>query len=174
MKRFAFPILFALTLILTACAPLQVDTVPSTPVPTTVSNLVSTPTDDPAFIATLFPNAVGNNESTRIDGQGAVVFEVTPLNLGTPANTLDFDVAMNTHSVDLSMDLAELSTLTTDTGITIPATKWDATPGGHHVSGTLIFPAMQDGKSILEGTSKLTLTIINVNAPSRVFKWELK
>ena len=113
-------------------------------------------------------------ELTRLDEQGAVIVEVTPLNLDTPADNLEFDVAMNTHSVDLSMDLATLSTLSTDTGVTIQAVKWDATPGGHHVEGKLIFPAVKDGKSVLEGASKLTLTIINVDAPTRVFEWELK
>jgi len=38
----------------------------------------------------------------------------------------------------------------------------------------LIFPALKDGKSILDGASKLTLTIVNVDAASRVFEWELK
>lgn len=112
----------------------------------------------------------------RTDGQGMVTVEVTPLNLDKAADTvtLDFDVAMNTHSVDLSMDLAQLATLTTDTGVSVKAAKWEATPGGHHVSGKLIFPATQDGKGILEGATKLTLTIVNVDAPSRVFEWQLK
>jgi hypothetical protein len=110
----------------------------------------------------------------RTDEQGAVVIAVTPLNLETSADTLEFDVAMNTHSVDLSMDLAPLSTLSTDTGLTVQANKWDATPGGHHVSGKLIFPVSANGKSILEGASKLTLTVVNVDAASRVFEWELK
>ncbi|MGE5643060.1 MAG: hypothetical protein ACM3Y8_08600 [Byssovorax cruenta] len=173
MKRFILLIL-TLTLILAACASPQATPAPSTSVPAAVSNSVATPTDDPALLPTLFPNTAGSDEMTRMDEQGAVIFEVTPLNLGTPVDTLDFDVAMNTHSIDLSMDLAVLSTLTTDTGITIPATKWDGAPGGHHVSGTLIFPAMQDGKSIIEGSSRLTLTIVNVDAPARVFEWELK
>jgi hypothetical protein len=71
------------------------------------------------------------------------------------------------------MDLAELN-MTTDTGLTIQALKWDATPGGHHVEGKLIFPSTQNGKSVLEEASKLTLTIINVDAAYRVFEWELK
>ena len=165
MKRFAL-LLLTLTFILTACTPAQA-TEP-------VSNPVPTPTDDPALLPTLFPNTDGDNDMSRLDEQGAVIFEVTPLNLGTPADTLEFDVAMNTHSVDLSMDLAPLATLTTDSGITVQASKWDATPGGHHVDGKLIFPSAQDGISILEGASKLTLTIINVDAASRVFDWELK
>ncbi len=172
MKRLALPLL--LILILAACAPSQATADPSTPQPAPVSNITPTPTDDPALLPTLFPNNGNNGELTRVDEQGAVVFEVTPLNLGTPAETLDFDVAMNTHSVNLGMDLASLSTLSTDTGVTIQATKWDATPGGHHLEGKLIFPALKDGKSILDGASKLTLTIVNVDAPSRLFEWELK
>jgi hypothetical protein len=176
MKRFVLPILFALTSILAACASSQVDTDLTAPSPAFGSSITSTPTptDDPALLPILFPNGEGNSELTRTDEQGAVVFEVTPLNLGTPADTLEFDIAMNTHSIDLGMGLASLSTLSTDTGITLQATKWDAIPGGHHVSGKLIFPAMKNGKSTLEGVSKLTLTIINVDATSRVFEWELK
>jgi hypothetical protein len=171
MKRFVFPLLMLFLLV--ACAPSQAVTEQPTAVASPVSNVTSPPTDDPALLPTLFPNSNGNGEFTRIDEQGAVVFEVTPLNLGTPADTLEFDVAMNTHSVDLSMDLAALSTLSTDTGVSVQASKWDAVPGGHHVEGTLIFPSAQDGVSILEGASQLTLTIVDVDALSRVFDWEL-
>ena len=174
MKRFALPLLLILTLILSACASAQTASVHTQPAAGPVSNAVPTPTDDPALIPTLFPNTSGTSDLARMDEQGAVIVEVTPLNLGTPADTLEFDVSMNTHSVDLSMDLAQLATLTTDTGVTVQASKWDATPGGHHVSGKLVFPAMQDGKSILEGTAKLTLTVVNVDASSRVFEWQLK
>ena len=38
-----------------------------------------------------------------------------------------------------------------------------------HVSGMLIFPATVDDKSILDGATKPTLAIVNVDAPSRVF-----
>lgn len=164
MKRLALALL--LFFILTACALLRVSTAQPTPQPATVSPTESVPssgneTDSSAGL-------------TRSDQQGAVVIEVTPLNLDTATGTLEFDIAMNTHSVDLSMDLAALATLTTDTGVTVQATKWDAVPGGHHVEGKLIFPAAKDDQPILEGASKLTLTIINVDAPSRVFEWELK
>lgn len=172
MKRFVFSLLILFLLV--ACAPSQALTEQPTAVATPVLSVTSTPTDDPALIPTLFPNSNGKGEFTQIDEQGAVVFEVTPLNLGTPADTLDFDIAMNTHSVDLSMDLAVLSTLFTDTGISLQASKWDAVPGGHHVEGTLIFPSSHDGTSILEGASKLRLTIVEVDAPSRVFEWELQ
>ena len=110
----------------------------------------------------------------RIDQQGAIIVEITPLNLDSPTDTLEFDVVMTTHSIDLIMDLATLATLTTDTGVSVESTLWDAPLGGHHVEGKLIFPTTKDGKSILEGATKLTLTIINVDAPSRIFEWELK
>lgn len=154
MKRFALPLV--LSFILAACAP----------------SLAAT--ELPVSPTSAIPNMNGSGELTRLDEQGAVIFEVTPLNLGTSADTLEFDVAMNTHSVDLSMDLATLSTLSTDTGVTVQASKWDAVPGGHHVAGKLIFSSSQDGKAILEGASKLTLVIVNVDALTRVFEWELK
>jgi hypothetical protein len=174
MKRFVLPIFVVLVLILAGCASPQAATQPAPATSESIVDPLPTPTDDPALIPTLFPNAAANEEMMRIDEQGAVIVQVTPLNVGTPADTLEFDISLSTHSVDLSMDLAALSTLTTDTGVSIQPTIWDAPRGGHHVQGKLIFPAMQDGKSILEAASKLTLTITDVDAPTRVFEWQLK
>ncbi len=54
---------------------------------------------------------------TRHDAQGAVEVSVMPLNIHTEVKkTIDFEISMNTHSVDLSMDLATLSTLETNLG----------------------------------------------------------
>jgi hypothetical protein len=173
MRRFLIPALLLIALFLAACS--AVSSSPQTdPQPAPVSNITPAPTEDPAPIPTLFPNTTGNSDMDRIDEQGAVAVEVTLLNLGTSAETLDFYVTMNTHFVDLNMDLATLSTLITDTGLSVQATLWDAPRGGHHVEGRLIFPATKNGKSILEGATKLTLTILNVDAPSRAFEWELK
>jgi hypothetical protein len=158
MRRFILPLFLTLTLVLTACS------AASTPLPSDVQ---------PVSVSTEPPQADAG-DLTRTDQQGAVIVEITPLNLDDPSDQLEFDVSMNTHSIDLGMDLATLATLTTDTGITVQATLWDAPLGGHHVSGKLIFPALKDGKSILEGAAKLTLTIVNVDAASRVFEWELK
>ena len=156
---FAIP---ALGLILAACSaaatpeptlPLLPSPLPSTPEPVTVSTGVSLPTE------------------TVSDSQGAVIVDITPKNF--TAETLDFGVSLNTHSVDLSMDLAAMAILTTDTGITVPASLWDAPRGGHHVAGTLQFPASVDGKSVLEGAKQITIKIVNLDAPERVFTWDL-
>ena len=157
MRRLILPSLATLVLLLTACSAATPTAAP-TAAPTSVSTEPGGPSGD----------------LTRSDQQGMVVVEVTPLNLGSSGDTLEFDVALNTHSVDLSMDLTSLATLTTDAGITVAATKWDAPSGGHHVSGKLFFPGTKDGKSILDGASKLTLAILSLDAASRVFEWELK
>ena len=155
MKRFLIPSLLILALILAACSATPAP-LPSDPAPAPVSSGNS---------AAQFDSAM------RSDEQGAIIFEVTPLNLDAPTETIEFDIVLTTHSIDLSMDLATQATLTTDTGLTVQATLWDAPRGGHHVVGTLIFPATVDGKFILDGATKLTLTIVNVDAPSRVFEW---
>lgn len=158
MKRFLIPTFLILSLVLAACSA-TVTPLPSDLQPAPVSTESASPANDSAI---------------RIDEQGAIIIEITPLNLVSPTDTFEFDVVMTTHSIDLSMDLATLSTLTTDTGVSVKSTLWDAPLGGHHVEGKLIFPATKDGKPILEGATKLTLTIINVDVPTRIFEWDLK
>lgn len=113
-------------------------------------------------------------DETLVDEQGAVAVSVKPLNLGQEAGTLDFEVVMDTHSVDLSMDLASLATLTTDMGAEVAASSWDAPLGGHHATGVLSFPAASDGGHLLEGATALTLTLVDVDAPARTFTWSLQ
>jgi hypothetical protein len=109
---------------------------------------------------------------TQTDSQGAISVEITPEDLKTIGDSLVFDVSLNTHSIDLSMDIAQLSTLTTDTGAIIQATTWDATRGGHHVSGKLIFNTVVDGKNLLDGVKGFTITITGLDVPSRQFSWQ--
>lgn len=176
-------LLFALTVILAACsAEPQAVSNPTSP---GNSDPLSTPTAAPVATATTgtTPNTVITPESAdpssttqglvRIDEQGAVVVEVTPVNLIAPGEAIEFEIGLNTHSIDLSMDLAALATLATDTGKTVQASQWDAPSGGHHVSGKLIFPAAVDGQPILKGAKKLTLTIKDLDVPERVFFWDL-
>ena len=187
MKQFIF--LFLSVILLSGCASTQstsaqptpeafvTASLPATSMPMPTSSdmtVIATPTTDPSIFERLFPGSNAGNELTRTDQQGMVVVELTPLNLGMPGDTLEFDVSLNTHSVDLSMDLAQLSTLTTDTGVIIHALRWDAPRGGHHVSGKLIFPAVKDGVAILNGVTSFTLQIRNVDADLRTFEWQLK
>jgi hypothetical protein len=107
----------------------------------------------------------------QLDEQGFVEVSVTPLNLNAREETLNFSVGLNTHSVDLSMDLAQLATLEADTGLGVQAVLWEAPRGGHHVSGILSFPTVAEGAPLLEGATQLTLKIHEVDAPERSFTW---
>ena len=104
----------------------------------------------------------------RLDDQGAVEVAVTPLNLNAPDGSLNFSVGLNTHSVDLSMDLAPLATLEADNGLAVQAVLWEAPRGGHHVSGVLSFPLTADGAALLEGAAQLSLKIRDLDAPERM------
>lgn len=113
------------------------------------------------------------NPFERSDNQGAVTVTITPINLENPGETLNFNVSLQTHSVDLSMDVASLSTLITDTGVSAKGISWDGAKGGHHVTGKLSFPASQDGKPVLQGAKTVTITIQNIDASERTFTWDI-
>ncbi len=118
-------------------------------------------------------NSPSLSSMSRVDEQGAVTVTIMPLNLDNREETLDFEVSLETHSVELDMDVAGLATLTTDTGRSVNATVWTGPSGGHHIEGTLSFPATVDGTSLLEGTATLTLVLRDVDAPERLFVWTL-
>lgn len=111
---------------------------------------------------------------TLADDQGAVTVAVTQVNLNGPEDTLDFYVALDTHSVNLDMDLAKNAFLTTDTGLTVSPVRWDGPAGGHHVAGTLKFLPTLGDQPVLEGAEQVTLTIRNVDVPERNFIWVLQ
>ena len=169
MKKRILPLCAVLLFLLVACAgPVGEQPPPLLPAPTAKSSLGTPPPASPTI------PIPASGDLTRLDEQGNVIVEVRPLNLNQASEALEFEVVMDTHSVDLSMDLAALSSLTTDTGAHAQVVSWDGTPGGHHVGGKLIFYVMQDGKSMLEGATTLTLTIIDVYAPTRTFEWDLR
>jgi hypothetical protein len=138
----------------------------------------STPVEAPILSEKQEPAATSRplNEtawSTAVqkDAQGAVTVVVQPLNLDAPGETIDFDVTLDTHSVDLSMDLSRLAFLSTSDGREVAAVRWDAPSGGHHVSGTLFFPATVDGFPLLAGAAEITLVIKDLAASERRFEW---
>lgn len=177
MKSLAMSFLFLTTLLLLAAcggpaADTQVEVVaPAVAAPRVEAPQVQAPQVEAPQADVSQAAAAGE---TLVDDQGAVSVAVTPLNADQDGATLDFEVAMNTHSVDLSMDLAQLAQLVTDTGREVQAVAWSGEAGGHHVSGVLSFPATGDGVPLLEGATTLTLTLENVDAPARTFTWRLQ
>lgn len=111
------------------------------------------------------------SREAKLDQQGAVSVEVIPITFDESQELLTFKVALNTHSVNLDMDLARLAVLETDSGHVVEAIGWDAPRGGHHVQGTLIFPGVHEGQHVLHGAMVATLRLKDVDAPERVFTW---
>lgn len=106
---------------------------------------------------------------TRTNEGGAVTFEVTPLNLGSGSETLDFRVVMDTHSVELGFDLAAQAVLRMDTGAEIAPSAYQG-GSGHHVDGRLSFPVAETA-----GARTLTLLIWDVaGVAEREFVWQLE
>ena len=172
---FAF-VAIGITTLISATPAESANTLPPTYTPRAPS---ATPSPSQPAVVEVAPPAqaaqtVTLPETTLTDEQGAIIVEITPLNSSEARNTLNFIVGMNTHSIDLSMDLAPLSTLTTDNGMNIPAILWDAPRGGHHLEGNLSFAVLQDDMALLAGATTLTLTIKDLDAPERIFTWDLQ
>jgi len=86
---------------------------------------------------------------------------------------LIFNVAMNTHSVNLDQyDLGELAVLRDDTGNEYHPISWDSAPGGHHRRGTLTFPVPD---SLSQGKAKYIEMVIRdvAGIEERILRWEL-
>ena len=142
--------------------------------PSAAAQPTAAPTQAPAAAQAQAPAVVGS--LTQSAEAGAVTVEITPLNLtdqGAP--TLDFKVVMNTHSVELGVDLTKMAVLRAG-AVETAAQTWQAPAGGgHHVEGTLRFPAKTaDGKPLLTGAPGFSIAIRNLaGVPERTFTWKL-
>lgn len=119
------------------------------------------------------PTSAASGDLTRVSDEQAVVVEVTPLNLTDGGPTLDFQVALNTHAVDLNYDLAQIAVLRDDRGNEYRPATWSGPQGGHHVSGVLSF----DGYAtiVTPETTSLELELQGIaQVPSRRFRWEMR
>jgi hypothetical protein len=144
----------------------------SAPTPTPVPS----PTKPPVATSPAASNPSSSSSSkssdstleTKSNAGGSVTVDVKPVALvvGEP---IEFDVAMNTHSVDLSDDMTKISLLRDDSGKEYAPTAWDGPGGGgHHREGSLKFAA-------LIGKPKYVELVIKglAKVPERVFKWDL-
>ncbi|MBI2656117.1 hypothetical protein HYX03_00070 [Candidatus Woesearchaeota archaeon] len=113
-------------------------------------------------------NANGVNQDTKqsafqtlVSNENNVEFQVTPI---SPS---EFQIAIDTHSVELDFDLAGVSALYDDFGNTYKPLKWEGSaPGGHHRNGILKF------SEINKNTKSIKL-VIN-DGTEREFRWNIK
>lgn len=127
---------------------------------------VSTAQPSPPTAETGQPPTSGWDLSPRRDGAGRVVIDIIPLTLSD--DIWEFEVAFNTHSVNLGFDVMEISVLRCNQGQEYTPAAWDGSgPGGHHRSGVLKFAALDHPTSFVE------IVIRNVaGVPERVFHWD--
>jgi len=82
----------------------------------------------------------------------------------------EFEVSLNTHSVELSQDLTAVAELRDDQGHSYAPSRWDGSPpGGHHRKGTLIFPSL---KAPVQSVILIIRDVAKV--PERTFTWKIQ
>ena len=102
------------------------------------------------------------------DETGPVTVTIKPVAL--PENgDWEFAWTLQTHSVDLSMDIIEAVVLITGDGSEMKPTSWDGDPpGGHHRTGTVRFTAPDPP------SESIVVQVKNVaGVPVREFNWVL-
>jgi hypothetical protein len=131
-----------------------------------------TPTNPPNTATVVVPSNTTKSSAsafeTKSNSGGSVDVAVTPQMLGV-GQPLAFEIAMNTHSVDLSDDMTQIVTLRDDQGKEYTPTAWEgAGPGGHHRSGVIKFAALASKPKsidlIIKGLAKVS---------ERTFHWDL-
>ncbi|MDO9066383.1 MAG: hypothetical protein Q7U96_04795, partial [Chloroflexota bacterium] len=97
---------------------------------------------------------------------GGVVVTVKPLTLA-PGQPAAFDIAMNSHSVEIVEDMLAATVLRDGAGGQLPAIAWDGPgPGGHHREGVIRFAPLTGDPG------EVVLIIRGVaNVPEREFRW---
>lgn len=97
---------------------------------------------------------------------GAVEIKVKPSQLEVGKDII-FTVTLDTHSVELGYDLAELASLEDNLGNNYQPNAWSGGKGGHHLSGKLTFTKLKTG------AKNLKLNIDGIENQQVVFEWEL-
>lgn len=110
---------------------------------------------------TIFLPPMTNND-------GGLVIEVTPIDFSFD-KPIQFEIVLTTHQGDLDFDLTQQSVVVDNLGNTYLPLEWQGDRGGHHLSGTLIFPQPK------EGMKQFKLVIKDIyNVGERIFEWNLE
>jgi hypothetical protein len=116
-----------------------------------------------------FAQATSPAPTTQSSVDRGVTVKVTPKATGAADGRWEFDVVLDTHSADLSDDLAQDASLITNDGRTLKPVSWTgAPPGGHHREGVLTFEVPAPRPASIE------LRIVRPGEPApRIFRWQL-
>ena len=107
--------------------------------------------------------------ATRSSNERGVTVKVTPKSISPTDKLWEFTIVLDSHSADLSDDLAQSASLTTSDGRTLKPVSWTgAAPGGHHREGVLAFEVPAPRPSSIE----LRIARPGESA-ARTFRWQL-
>ncbi len=113
--------------------------------------------------------AAGLEYAAQVSNERGIKVTVTPQRIAEKTETWEFQVALETHTQDLTDDIAASSVLTAD-GKSYAPLGWEGSPpGGHHRKGLLRFKAIASRPPSLELQIRL-----KGDASPRVFRWALK
>ena len=128
------------------------------------------PVQTPTSAGSAASSSASSSAGTRQTSEGGQVTVVASWPGPTAGAT--FDVALDTHSVDLdALDLANAG-LRNDRGETLTARAWAAPKGGHHREGALAFGG--EVSSFFAGARWIEMTLVGVgDIPERTLRWEL-
>jgi len=104
--------------------------------------------------------------NAKTKSMGAVEVEVTPINVG-PGFNMTFNLALNTHSVELGYDYTQIVKAKDDKGNVYNTISWSGGEGGHHLSGDLVF------EELSENATQVSLTIDSIDDEVAVFEWNI-
>lgn len=165
-SRSAIPLLASLLLVLAACGSSAANSPATGALPSTAT---PPPLPTGAVDGALGAAASGEPMEQRDEGGGVTVKATW---VGSTAGVA-FEVALDTHSIDLDgFDLRD-ATLLNDSGVTMADPVWDADKGGHHRSGRVTFQG--DPGPFLASTSWIELSVPDVaGVPVRTLRWTLR
>jgi hypothetical protein len=113
---------------------------------------------------------------TQTAPAGAVEIKVAATNLqDVEAETIDFAIELNSHSVEIDLDLAETARLLVGTDEMTPIAWEAANPKGHHVTGVLRFArADEDERAMLDEATEISLIIGGLPGnEEHTFTWQV-
>lgn len=115
------------------------------------------------------PQASPAAMATQTSSDRGVTVKVTPKPVESPGSRWEFAIVLDTHSADLSDDLVQSASLTTNDGRTLKPVSWTgAAVGGHHREGVLAF----DVPAPRPGAIELRIDRPGESVP-RIFRWQL-
>ena len=135
-------------------------------------NSISTPPDN-EVISDVRIRDDNTDLSELVNNEGAVTVTLVPLNTfdsESGEGLWKFALELNTHSVELSMDVSQAFVLLDDKNNTYPVTSWEGDPpGGHHREIVLAF------QSIQPKPKRVTIIARDIGDVSeRVFVWNVE